>query len=122
MKLESVMLTYQVTHKDLDVISECMLSDAGIYETAEKLDGKLSPDKVFVVAKALALEDHGCKIEDIAPKMLLERLSLNEQREGSWKIRAEYNKELKRLTSIQEDISLLVKERDGVINVRELAD
>lgn len=122
MRLEHLMLKYQVVTKDLDIISECMLSNIGIYETSARLQNKLSPDQVFVVAKALSLEDHGCDIEDIAPNMLLERLTLNEEREGAWIIRANYTKELKRLIAIQDDISLLVKERDGVINTRELSE
>lgn len=119
MKLENLMLKYKISPKELDIISECMLSNLGLQDTADKLDQKLNPDQVFVVAKALCLEDHGEKIEDIAPIMMLDRLSLNETRECSWKTQSDHIKEVKRLTGIKEDLGLLVLERDGVINAQE---
>ncbi|MFK4132061.1 hypothetical protein ACI2KR_07160 [Pseudomonas luteola] len=122
MRLENLMLKYQVTPKDLDTISECMLSDKGIFETAESLGNKLTPDQVFVIAKALCLEDHGEKLEDVAPKMMIERISINEQREPDWKCRSDYSKEVKRLNALKEDLVLLVLEREGVINIYEMAE
>lgn len=120
MKLEHLMLKYQITPRQLDIISASMLSNLGLSETSEKLGGKLTPDQVFVVAKSLCLEDHGERIEDIAPLMMFERIKLNESRTGSWKSQSDYTKEVRRLTAIKEDLALLVLERDGVINVREI--
>jgi hypothetical protein len=120
MKLEHLMLKYEITPKHLDVISAAMLSNIGLTETSIKMEGKLTPDQVFVVAKALCLEDHGECIEDIAPLMMFERIKLNETRTDTWKSQSDYTKEVKRLTAIKEDLGLLVLERDGVINIREL--
>lgn len=122
MKLENLMIKYNLSPRDLDVISASMLSNIGLSDTCEKMMGRLTPDQIFVVAKALCLEDHGEKIEDIAPQMMFDRLKLNETRSDSWKVQSEYTKEVKRLTAAKEDLALLVLERDGVINTKEIEE
>lgn len=122
MKLETLMVKYHLTTCDLDTISNATLSNKGLEATSLSMKGKLTQEQVFVVAKALCLENHGEKIEDVAPLMMIERLKLNETKSVTWKAQADYTKEIRRLTSIKEDLALLVLERDGVINVREMED
>lgn len=122
MKLETLMIKYHLTTCDLDTISNATLSNKGLEATSLSMKGKLTQEQVFVVAKALCLENHGEKIEDVAPLMMIERLKLNETKSVTWKAQVDYTKEIRRLTSIKEDLALLVLERDGVINVREMED
>lgn len=122
MKLETLMIKYHLATSDLDTISNAMLSNIGLEATSLSMKGKLTQEQVFVVAKALCLENHGEKIEDVAPLMMIERLKLNENKSVTWKAQADYTKEIRRLTGIKEDLALLVLERDGIINIREMED
>lgn len=111
MKIEEIQCKYSLTTSDINSITNCMLQNLGLEETMSAISNKLTAEKVFAVASLISKSIFNSPIDEICPKMTLQRISINESKKALIDNSKFINSEVKKLRSINEDISYLRMEK-----------
>lgn len=76
MGLRQLKAVHNLDDSAIDLISEAVLTDKGLVETASALGEDVDPCVVYAVAHALCDEVFGEKLDELAPQMAEERQTL----------------------------------------------
>lgn len=107
MKITQLLTKYNITENDLHMLVTGMLEGKSLYETSVMVKNKLTPEQVFAVAKFYCFEEFGLPIDEMAPHYSLERIDMQIPKLNNIIAQIEFNKEVKKLKGIEEDLKFL---------------
>lgn len=110
MKLSQLLNKYNLTEDDLNFLTTSMMEGQSLVKASALLNGKLSPEQVFAVCKWYCQHEFNLPIDEMSPSMTLERMDMQVSKRSDIIRKIEFNKEVKRLKGIEEDLRFLEAE------------
>jgi hypothetical protein len=107
MKITQLLIRYNITENDLHTLVTGMLEGKSLCETSVMVKNKLTPEQVFAVAKFYCFEEFGLPVDEMAPHFCLQRIDMQIPKLDNIIAQIEFNKEVKKLKGIEEDLRFL---------------
>lgn len=102
-----------ITDTDISEVTQAILKGMDLTETKEWLGGRLTKERIYAIAFFVSEEVFFDLVMNVAPRMFLERVSMNELKYGDWQEILDKRIAARKKEAEEEDEMLCLKEAEA---------